>query len=207
MIARRSLLLAGIGLGIGLSRFDRAFAQATAATKRSIRGTIASFRGGHLAVRQAGGSETTLLMTETSQVVTMQRATLRAVRQGEFVGIAANGPSDHLIAREVTVFPASMRGAGEGHFPWDLGEQSTMTNGTISAMVAGKDAHTLTVAYKGGQSTILVPPGTPIVRIAPGKRTSLRKGAKVFARVTQAPDGTLTADFVVVGLRGLTPPV
>ena len=47
------------------------------------------------------------------------------------------------------VFPASMRGSGEGHRPWDLGGNSSMTNGTVGSLVVS-DGHTITVKYKDG---------------------------------------------------------
>ena len=55
-----------------------------------------------------------------------------------------------------------MRGTGEGHRPFDLQPQSTMTNGTVGA-VTGSVGRTLTLSYQGGEKTIVVPPETPVV--------------------------------------------
>jgi len=53
-----------------------------------------------------------------------------------------------------------MRGTGEGHRPFDLQPESTMTNGTVGA-VTGSVGRTLTVTYQGGEKTIVVPQDTP----------------------------------------------
>lgn len=39
-------------------------------------------------------------------------------------------------ALEVVVFPEAARGTGEGHRPWDLLPQSTMTNATVADLAA-----------------------------------------------------------------------
>ena len=123
-----------------------------------------------------------------------------------------------LRAVEVHVFPDSMRGTGEGHRPWDLQPGSTMTNATVAkvdetggeaqsggtgstmtnATVAKVDdsggARKLSLKYKGGEKTVVVPPGTPVVRIEPGDRSKLVPGAHVFAIASRQPDGTLVAE-------------
>ena len=38
-------------------------------------------------------------------------------------------------AVEVHVFEESLRGTGEGHYPWDLMPNSTMTNGAVAQQV------------------------------------------------------------------------
>jgi len=45
-------------------------------------------------------------------------------------------PDGSLNAVEVHIFPESMRGTGEGHYPWDLRPQSTMTNANVEQIVS-----------------------------------------------------------------------
>jgi hypothetical protein len=52
-------------------------------------------------------------------------------------------------------FPETMRGLGEGHYPWDLQPKSTMTNGNVEQIVTGVDGQTLTVKYKDGEKKII----------------------------------------------------
>ncbi len=42
-------------------------------------------------------------------------------------------------AVEIHIFPEAMRGTGEGHRPWDLMPNSTMTNATVDNEVASVD--------------------------------------------------------------------
>jgi len=61
---------------------------------------------------------------------------LADVKQGTFVGITAMPqPDGSQKAVEIHIFPEPMRGTGEGHRPWDLVPNSTMTNATVTQMV------------------------------------------------------------------------
>ena len=46
-----------------------------------------------------------------------------------------------------------MRGMGEGHYPWDLTPNSTMTNGAVTQQVQKVEGNTLQVKYKEGEKT------------------------------------------------------
>ena len=60
-------------------------------------------------------------------------AKLADITTGSFIGAAAETqPDGKLVAKEVHIFPESMRGTGEGHRAFDLGPKSTMTNGTVA---------------------------------------------------------------------------
>jgi hypothetical protein len=111
-------------------------------------------------------------------------------------------------AVEVHIFPEAMRGTGEGHRPWDLQPQSTMTNANVEQTVAGVDGHTLTLKYKDGEKKIIVVPETAIVTYMPGDKSELKPGVKIFiAAANKQPDGTLQAPRVNFGKDGLTPPM
>ncbi len=135
-------------------------------------------------------------------------ATLADVKPGSFVGVAATpGEGNELKAVEVHIFPEAMRGAGEGHRPFDLGPGSSMTNGNITARVDATSGPKLTVTYKGGEQAIVVDPKTPIVALAPGAQTDLKPGAAIIARGPKQDDGSIDAAFVLVGKDGLVPPM
>jgi hypothetical protein len=51
----------------------------------------------------------------------------------------ASQPDGSLNAVEVHIFPESMRGTREGHYPWDLQPQSTMTNANVEQVVSAVD--------------------------------------------------------------------
>ena len=76
------------------------------------------------------------------------RSSLDDIKPGSYVGTAAMPqPDGTLRALEVHVMPESMRGAGEGHRPFDLQPQSTMTNGTVGT-VTGSSNRMLTISLR-----------------------------------------------------------
>lgn len=176
------------------------------AQTKHVRGTVASLSGDALTVTEAGGQEVAIKLAPDWQVIAVIPSSLSAVTQGTFIGAATTGPDDHLVAREILVLPAAMKGVGEGHYPWDLGSQSMMTNATVTGDVAQSGEHELTLSYKGGESKVTVPPNTPIVTLGPGDRSMVTAGAKVFI-TPKAENGTLTAKNVLVGKDGLQPPM
>jgi hypothetical protein len=75
------------------------------------------------------------------------------------VGIAGLAqPDGSFRAQEVLVFPESARGAGEGHYPWDLSPGSTMTNATVDVMVERVEGPMLTLKHKGAACRWRCPP-------------------------------------------------
>jgi hypothetical protein len=80
---------------------------------------------------------------------------------------------------------------GEGHYPWDLQPQSTMTNANVEQIVSAVDGRTLTLKYKDGEKKITVGPNTPIVTYVPGDKSDIKPGAKVFIVAVKQADGTL----------------
>jgi hypothetical protein len=83
---------------------------------------------------------------------------------------------------------------------------STMTNGNVAATTSKDGTKELTVAYKGGQQTIIVPPTAPIVTFKPGSMSDVTKGARVFVNALK-DEGKITAAAVAVGMNGVTPPM
>jgi hypothetical protein len=112
-----------------------------------------------------------------------------------------------LSAVEVHIFPEAMRGTGEGHYPWDLQPQSTMTNASVDQIGSAVDGRTLTLKYKDGEKKITVPANTPIVSYVPGDKSDIKPGAKVFIVAVKQADGTLQGRAWRVGRDGVTPPM
>jgi hypothetical protein len=184
-----------------------AAAGALAAPPSRIRGTVTSLDGTALHIMASGGRDVVILSPNYS-VTAVVPAKLSEVQPGSFIGTAADTqPDGTLVAKEVHVFPESMRGSGEGHRGFDLGPKSTMTNGTVGQEVKGTSGNTLTVAYKGGEKSILVPPGVPVVSFAPGDRSMLVQGAHVIVQTQAGAGRALMAERVIVGKDGLVPPM
>jgi hypothetical protein len=224
----------------------------TKAVPVRVRGTVQSLTAQTLTITTASGVVRVTLApaSKYSALVPSDRA---HVKPGSFLGITSVAqPDGSQRAVEIHVFPESMRGTGEGSYPWDwpgaagskgAAPHSKMTNGTVSTpgggappskmtngtvSAAGAASHSkmtngtvskqtgggesLTLTYKGaggaaGAQPIIIPPGIPIVTFAPGAVQDLKPGAHVFVIATRQANGALTADRVLVGKNGLTPPM
>ena len=182
-------------------------ARAQAPRTVRIRASIDSIDGDVLSLTTRRGEKLTLTLRPNATVLAVVPLALELIKPGDYVGSAAMGqPDGTLRALEVHVFPESMRGTGDGHRPFDLEPQSTMTNGTVGEVTVSA-GRILKLAYGGGEKTIAVPPNTPVVTYAPGSRALLVPGAHLIANAIQADDGKLSADRLSVGKDGLIPPM
>jgi hypothetical protein len=183
-------------------------AQTPAAKPSRIRGDIVSLDGDVMKVHRRSGDTVSIELKPTVAVSAVKAMQLSDIKPGSFVGTAATtGTDGKLTATEVVVFPESARGSGEGHYAWDLGPNSTMTNANVDTVVQGTSGRNLKLSYKGGSNEVTVPPGVPIVTFTPGARADLTPGKKVFVVATPAPQGTFVAQRVVVEKDGVAPPM
>lgn len=201
MFARlMTLALAASLLAVG------AVAQTAAPTR--IRGTIAALNGQDLTIKTREGPTVDVLLTDPLTVRTVTKLALSDVKQGSYVGIASKtGADGKAEALEVLVFPEAMRGAGEGHYAWDLQGGSMMTNAAVSAVVTAKSGNDLTLTYKGGTQQIVVPANVPIVTFAPATKADLKPGAHLITSAAKNADGKLATGSVTVETNGVIPPM
>jgi hypothetical protein len=209
-------------------------AAVAAPTHERVRGTVTSIDATTLVVHTATGDESVAL-TPSTHFLEVKKASLSDVTPGSFIGTATKSVGSMTVALEVVVFPPAMKGTGEGHYAWDKINDTTrggasktsssmtngsvaavatpsakvsssMTNGSVSTMASAGGAQQLTVTYKGGKQTIIVPPTAPIVTFVPGTMSDVKAGQTVF--VNGLTDGTtVTAAAVAVGVDGATPPM
>jgi len=173
-----------------------------------IRGTITALNGQTLTVQTREGTKVDITLNDPLTVRTVKPVPLESVKEGTYVGIASRAGADGKAqAIEVLVFPDAMRGAGEGHYAWDLEPGSMMTNANVSAVVKANAGNTLTLTYKDGTTQIEVPPNAPIVTFAPAERSDLKPGERVMFGAAKAPDGTLKTSSVTVSTNGVAPPM
>jgi len=206
---QRFALLAGALLTASLAA---PLLPAQAAEQLRLRGTVEAFEGKQLTIKTREGETAKVKLAEGWKISSVAKAEADAIKPGDFVGIAsAPGTNGGNNALEVVIFPAAMKGTGEGSRPWDLQPGSTMTNATVANAVKSVGSSgtgpTLTLEYKGGEKTISIPEGTPVVTFAPATESDLKAGAVVFVPAEKAEDGTLTSSRVVVGTKGVVPPM
>jgi hypothetical protein len=200
-IASRTLAFAALVALMAAS----AWAQQPQTTR--LRGTIEKVDGSTLGVKTRDGAQATLKLTDKALVVGVVKATLADIKEGSYIGSGAMPQADGTQkALEVHIFAESQRGTGDGHRPWDGAPNSTMTNGTAGAAVAGVNGSVISVKYKDGEKKIIVGPGVPIVRYEIGSMSELKPGAafSVIA-ATKKPDGSYEAGRINVGRDGVVP--
>ena len=201
-----------------------------------VRGTVTSITSDTLTVHTTTGEDVPVMLGSGTKYLLVDKASLNNIEKDSYIGTATKEVGSMLIALEVVIFPPAMKGAGDGHYGWDKlpdttlagggttssamtngnvaavstaeapAVNSSMTNGNVSAASSEKGAKKLTVTYKGGEQTILVPPTAPIVTFKPGTMAEVTKGATVFVAATK-DDGKVTADAVAVGVNGVKPPM
>lgn len=193
---------------IALSLASASFAESATTKPERIRGDIVSLSGNTLTVHRRSGDTMTIVLSDTSRVSAVKAIQLSDIKQGSYVGAAATpGPDGKLTAKEVLVFPEAARGTGEGHYAWDLGANSSMTNANVDTVVEGTSGRDLKLSFKGGSNTVTVPTNAPVVTLAPATRADLIAGKKVFVVAASANGGAPTAQFVVVEKDGVAPPM
>jgi hypothetical protein len=199
-----------------------------------LRGTVQSVTADSAILQTTGGATQTITLTASTGYAAVTRSSLNAILPNSYIGTAAKGTGPNMVALEVVVFPPAMRGAGEGHYPWDplpditkpgSSTASSMTNGSVSslAITPKKAASSMTngsvqtvsslpgakqisVVYNGGKQIILVLPTTPVVTVAAADATILKPGVHVVIFASTA-DGKTTALRILAGANGITPPM
>jgi hypothetical protein len=174
-----------------------------------VRGTIDAVDGPMLTVKSRDGATMKVKLADNAPIRAVVKASLSDIKPGSFVGITAMPqPDGTQKAVEIHIFPEAMRGTGEGHRPWDLVPNSTMTNATVDSEVAVSDGQKLVLKYKDGEKTFIVPANVVIVTYAPASMADVKAGEKVFvAAAAKQPDGTLSAPNLTVSRGGVNPPM
>lgn len=174
-----------------------------------VRGEITGVEGQMLTVKSRDGAQLKVKLADNVAIAAVVKAKISDIKPNSYIGVSAMPqPDGSQRALHVHIFPEPLRGTAEGHFPWDVRPQSTMTNATVAETVAGVDGQNIMVKYKDGEKKIIVPTDAPIVTYVPGDKAELKPGAKIFIVAAQKqPDGTLSAARVNVGRDGMTPPM
>jgi hypothetical protein len=182
------------------------FAQAPDVKPERIRGDIVSFKGEMLTVHRNSGDTVLIDVKPDVGVSALKAAKLSDAKIGSYVGTPALAGSDgKLTATSMIVFPEAARGTAEGHFPYDFGANSTMTNANVVSVVTSTSGRELNLSYKGGSSTVTVPESVPVVTPILASRTDLTAGKRVFLVVTPGAGGVYDAHVLFVEKDGVAP--
>lgn len=192
--------------GLALSVITSLALAQTATPPLRLRGVVQQISVNTLTLKERSGEVVELALPPELAVSEVYPIALADIQPGSFIGTAAVPQADGTQrAIAVTVFPESARGVGEGHRPFDLQPQSTMTNATVDQVVTSTAGRTLQVKYKDGEKTIVVPPEAPIVTFRPAYRSLLVPGASVSLSA-QAINGVPTVLRISAGRNGFQLP-
>jgi hypothetical protein len=182
-----------------------------------VRGSLEAVSDQALTVKTRDGVTLDVTLTGDSRVLVVRPASLDQIKKGDYVGLTSIDAGGKRVAIEAHIFAEDLRGASEGHVPWDLIEDpNTMTNATVAEVEEVGDQRELKVSYQQGQGdqktegsqTIYVPEDLSVVRLekAPD-RSALAAGKDAFMVVKDEADGSRTALAVIVGEDGASPPM
>ena len=172
-----------------------------------VRGTVQSFDGQKIAIATKSDGVVQLAVSEQTGINGLEAKTVADIGDNTFIGATAvKDSAGRWKATEIHIFPESMRGAGEGHYAWDLPE-SSMTNGAVTGNTSGAGGRTLRVKYKDGETDVDVTAKTAIVALTLGDRALLVRGATVFALAILVEGGGANALAIIAETKGVTPPM
>lgn len=134
---------------------------------------------------------------------------LSHVTSTSFVGVTSvKQPDGTELAKQINIFPAELRGIGEGSNMMDMApgaaSQSRMTNGSVSRPTSSRMTNgtvqkgggtTLVVRYQNGAQTISVPKDVVVTETVPIKE-HLKPGDTVNVATEKQKDGTLATSKV-----------
>jgi hypothetical protein len=202
-MTRRGLGVAGLAL---MATATAVWAQQAPPVR--VRGEITKVEGNTLTVKSREGQDLTVKLAEPPRIAAMEKSSLADIKEGSFIGVSAMPqPDGTQKAYAIHIFMDAQKGVVADRFSdWDSRPGSTMTNANVATTVAGKDGQDLLVKYKDGEKKVIVPPGIPIAKYAPGSAADLKVGKKVFvAGAAKQADGSLLAPNIAVG-RDIDPP-
>jgi hypothetical protein len=173
-----------------------------------IRGTVQSLDGAVLGIATRTDGVVRVALTDTTGINGLEAKTLADIGSNTFIGTTAvKDAAGRWQATEIHVFPEAMRGAGEGHYAWDLPD-SSMTNGAVTGNTVAANGRTLRVKYAGGEADVDVTAKTVIVALTAGDRSLLVPGATVFAlAVPPEGGGSPSAVAIIAETKGIKPPM
>lgn len=208
------LLMAAAMLLAAAPSFAQDKMMSTAAPPTRLRATVEKFDNGVATIKTDAGQTAMVTVGPKTNISGVAARKLTDIKPNEFIGITALADDKGMMkATEVHIFPEQMRGAGEGHYPWDKGANSSMTNAAVAGMVDSSDGKVFTMSYKdkmsGGMKDVKIDisPDIPIVAFVPGDASLLKPGARIVAFARKTGDNAYMALAIVAEKDGVKPPM
>ena len=173
-----------------------------------LRGTVERMEGSTLELKAADGREVKVALAPGFSIGGVVAAKATDIAKGSFIGVGARPqPDGTLMAVQVFIFPEAMRGTGEGHRPWGVLPDSTMTNATVAETVSRVDGANLVLSYPGGEQKVVITPEASILMAAPAETSELKPGAQVAMTASRQTDGSYSTSRIPVAKSGAKLPL
>ncbi|MDE2384315.1 MAG: hypothetical protein KGO53_06825 [Alphaproteobacteria bacterium] len=161
-----------------------------------MRAVIAKIEGQTLALTPEAGDAVSVVIAPDAVITRSAPARLSDIKAGDYIASTGVKGDDGLLhSTELRIFPAALRGVGEGQHPMQ-DPTKTMTNASVSEVVAAAEGQILKVQFGAETSELVVGPGAAIIAILMATAGDLKPGMKVFVSASKAADGSLTATRV-----------
>jgi hypothetical protein len=173
-----------------------------------LAGTIDKVDGDTITVAAKDGSTATVSLAANAAIYGVEKRTLADIKPGDFVASGGvKGADGKIHAVEVRIFPAALRGTGEGQRPWSVKPEGIMTNATVGTVTQSPEGGVIHVTYNGGDSEYIIGADVPILAYVVADRSLLKPGAAVLIFAQKQSDGALTTSRVTVEKDGVKPPM
>jgi len=179
-----------------------------------IKGRIVDFDGLTFHLAPEKGPNLAIRLQSRTQFMTMTRLDLSAFKPGTYAGATVRETDGTLMAEEVHLYPAAMRGSSEGRVA--LGGGRFVVTGAVTAAAAGS----LNLSYRGarmdggvcldradpkasspactGDVAVRVPDGAVINALTPTTRRMLVPGAIATVTIETDAKGTQSTPGMIL---------
>lgn len=182
-----------------------------------IRGQVVSVDDSSVVIKTSNGKKVRLKFHDYSSVFSLTKTSFTDVDFGVYVGSVSRRLDKYSpIVRdslswlhqgyELRIFDEELRGLALGHTKWDLTSESVMTHGWVDDL----EIRVLSIKYgptEEEETDVDVSRDVPILRLSVGDRSLIKPGAYVFAGARKEENGGYTAVFLMVGGKGVVPPL
>jgi hypothetical protein len=182
-----------------------------------IRGRITSVATSSIEVETANGEKLHLGLSDNLTVIKLIKGSFTTVDFGTYVGSAAVRLDEYSpIVRdslswlhkgfELRIVDNQLRGIALGHKKWDLTSDSIIAHGWVD------DIEGRVLSIKWGpteieETDVEVARDVPVLKMALGDRSLIKRGAKILAGAHKGANGDYTTVFLFIGKGGVVPPL
>lgn len=168
-----------------------------------LRGEVEAMDGATLMLKTSEGREAKVTLAPGFAAGGIVPAKVSDIGKGAFIGVGARPqPDGTLLAVQVVIFPEAMRGTGEGHRPWGVLPDATMTNATVADTVSKVDGANLVLSYPGGEQKVTITTEATILMAGPAEAAELKPGVQVAMTASRQADGSYSASRITIAKGG-----